>query len=150
MRLRFGAILDPSGGYLGALRPFHRHGLAFVLGDPADRVSWISLLDALRMIEFAMRTPSVQGALNVTAPVAATQEALARAAAARAGRRVLGRLRTGLLRASLGELASALVDVQDVAPAKALQEGFGHVHPTLGFWAASLEKPKIHPILEHA
>ncbi len=140
IRLRFGAILDPSGGYLGRMMPFLRHGLCFVLGDPADRFAWISLEDALRMIEFAMRNESVSGPLNVTAPVAATQGAFARVAADLAGRRVLGRLRAGVLRTALGPLASALVDVQDVAPAKALQEGFGHVHPTLQFWRSAMEK----------
>ena len=138
VRLRFGSILDPSGGYLGRMLPILRRGLCFVLGDPEDRFSWVSLEDALRMTEFAMRRESVSGPLNVVAPVAATQGAFARAAAALAGRRVIGHLRAGLLRAGLGELASAIVDVQDVAPAKALQEGFGHVHPTLQFWASSL------------
>jgi NAD dependent epimerase/dehydratase family enzyme len=83
-----------------------------------------------------MRRDSVRGPINVVAPVAATQGAFARAAAAIAGRRVIGQLRAGLLRAGLGELASAIVDIQDVAPAKALQEGFGHVHPTLQYWTS--------------
>jgi NAD dependent epimerase/dehydratase family enzyme len=102
------------------------------------------------MIEFAMVREAVSGALNVVAPVAATQGAFARAAARLAGRRVIGQLRPGLLRAGLGELASAIVDVQDVAPAKALQEGFGHVHPTLQFWISSREKPELEPVLEKA
>jgi uncharacterized protein (TIGR01777 family) len=136
VRLRFGTILDPSGGYLGRMLPLLRRGLCFVLGDPEDRFSWISLEDALRMTEFAMRRDSVRGPINVVAPVAATQGAFARAAAAIAGRRVIGQLRAGLLRAGLGELASAIVDIQDVAPAKALQEGFGHVHPTLQYWTS--------------
>jgi NAD dependent epimerase/dehydratase family enzyme len=72
----------------------------------------------------------VRGVLNAVAPVAATQGAFARAAASIAGRRVLGRLRSRRLRASLGILS----DIQDVAPARALQEGFGFVHPTLQFW----------------
>jgi len=143
VRLRFGSVLDPSGGYLGRMMPFLRHGLCFVLGDPDDRFAWISLEDAMRMIEFAMRHDAVSGPLNVTAPVAATQGAFARAAAELAGRRVLGRLRAGVLRTALGPLASALVDVQDVAPARALQEGFGHVHPTLQFWRSSVETSEV-------
>jgi NAD dependent epimerase/dehydratase family enzyme len=127
--LRFGEILDPSGGYLGRLLPLMKRGLCFVMGDPDDRFSWISLEDALRLIEFAMRK-EVRGVLNAVAPVAATQGAFARAAASIAGRRVLGRLRSRRLRASLGILS----DIQDVAPARALQEGFGFVHPTLQFW----------------
>ena len=150
VRLRFGTVLDPSGGYLGGMLPILQHGLCFVLGDPEARFSWISLVDALRMIEFAMLRDSVSGPLNVVAPVAATQGAFARAAAALAGRRVIGQLRAGLLRAGLGQLASAILDVQDAAPAKALQEGFGHVHPTLQFWTSSMDKPERKPILEKA
>jgi hypothetical protein len=135
--LRFGAVLDPSGGCLGRMLPLMRRGLCFVLGDPGDRFSWVSLEDALRMIEFAMGHEAVRGALNVTAPVAATQGAFARAAAALAGRRVLGRLRSRLIRRSLGVFS----DIQDVAPARALQEGFGHVHPSLQYWMDSMEAP---------
>jgi uncharacterized protein (TIGR01777 family) len=150
VRLRFGNILDPSGGFVGRMLPFLRHGLCFVLGHPADRFSWVSLEDALRMIEFAIRSESVSGALNVTAPIAATQGAFARAMASLAGRRVVGRLRAGLLRACLGDFASSLVDRQEVAPTKALQEGFSHVHPSLAYWAASLEKSEVQPALEQA
>ena len=38
--------------------PILRRGLCFVLGDPEDRFSWVSLEDALRMTEFAMRRES--------------------------------------------------------------------------------------------
>ena len=127
--LRFGEILDPSGGYLGRMLPLMRRGLCFVMGNPGDRFAWISLEDALRLIEFAMRK-EIRGALNAVAPVAATQGAFARAAAALARRRLLGHLRSRFLRTRLGVLA----DIRDVAPARALQEGFGFVHPTLQFW----------------
>jgi len=137
--LRVGALLDPSGGCLGRLLPLMRRGLCFVLGDPGDRFSWISLEDGLRLIEFAMEHDSLRGVLNVTAPVAATQGAFARAAAALAGRRVLGRLRSRLLRRTLGVFS----DIQDVAPARALQEGFGHMHPTLQFWNDTMHETPL-------
>jgi NAD dependent epimerase/dehydratase family enzyme len=137
--LRLGAVLDPSGGCLGRLLPLMRRGLCFVLGDPGDRFSWISLEDGLRLIEFAMEHEPVRGVLNVTAPVAATQGAFARAAAALAGRRVLGRLRSRLLRRTLGVFS----DIQDVAPARALQEGFGHMHPTLQFWSDTMRETPL-------
>ena len=127
--LRFGEILDPSGGYLGRMLPLMRRGLCFIMGNPEDRFAWISLEDALRLIEFVIRK-EIRGAVNAVAPVAATQGAFARAAAAIARRRLLGRLRSRFLRTRLGILA----DIRDVAPARALQEGFGFVHPTLQFW----------------
>jgi NAD dependent epimerase/dehydratase family enzyme len=137
--LRFGAVLDPSGGCLGRLLPLMRRGLCFVLGDPGDRFSWISLEDGLRLLEFAMEHDSVRGVLNATAPVAATQGAFARAAAALAGRRVLGRLRSRLLRRRLG----VFPDIQDAAPARALQEGFAYVHPTLQYWRDTMQETPL-------
>jgi len=86
-----------------------------------------------------MRKESVRGAVNATAPVAATQGAFARAAASLARRRVVGRLRSRILRTSLG----LLTDIQDVAPSAALQEGFGHVHPTLQFWRSALDTTEV-------
>lgn len=145
VRLRFGSVLDPTGGYLGHMLPLLRRGFCFVLGNPGDRFAWISLEDTIRMIEFALENESIRGALNVTAPVAATQGAFARAASRLAGRRVLGRLRSGLLRSTLGDFASAFVDVQDVAPTRALRGGFGHVHPTLEYWSRSLDRATVLP-----
>jgi NAD dependent epimerase/dehydratase family enzyme len=60
-------IYHAFGQFADKLLPFLRRGLCFVLGNPEDRFSWISLEDALRMIEFAMFRKTVSGALNVVA-----------------------------------------------------------------------------------
>lgn len=122
--LRFGTVLDPSGGYLGRMLPFLRRGLCFVLGRPRDRFSWVSLEDAVRFVAFALERPSLRGPVNVTAPRALTQGEFARTVARWLGRRVLGRLPRSALRLALGELASAFVDWQDVRPVRARAEGF--------------------------
>lgn len=129
--LRLATVLDPAGGFLGAMLPLLRTGLCFVLGRTSDRFSWIGREDALRLVELCIADDSIRGPLNASAPRAATQKEFAHALAAAAGRHVLGRLPRRLLRLTLGEFARAFIDHQDVRPAKALQRGFRFRHPDL-------------------
>jgi uncharacterized protein (TIGR01777 family) len=139
--LRFGTVLDPSGGYLGGLIPFWRHGLCFVVGRPQDRISWVSREDAVRLIELSIADETLRGPLNAVAPRAATQADFARAAARAAGRHVLGRLPRRVLRLALGEFARAFTDSQDVLPRKAQARGFTFRHPDLERLFASFSEP---------
>jgi hypothetical protein len=121
--LRFGAILDPSGGYLGKLLPWFRRGFCFVLGGASDPFAWIGLEDAVRFIEFCLDHP-VDGPVNVVSPEETSQEEFAHLLAASMGHRLMGRLPRWALRLGLGELSRALSDRQRVVPAKAVRQGF--------------------------
>ena len=121
--LRFGAILDPGGGVLAKLLPWHRRGLSFVLGRPEDPFPWIGLEDALRLIEFCLHE-SVSGPVNAVSPDVVTQEEFARYAAALTGHRLLSRLPLWTLRLLLGEMSRALTDRQTIVPEKILRLGF--------------------------
>ena len=121
--LRFGAILDPSGGYLGKLLPWFRRGFCFALGRALDPFAWVGLEDAVRFIEFCLENP-LEGAVNVVSPEETTQEEFAHLLAASAGHRLTGRVPRWALRLGLGELSRALIDRQRVIPAKALRQGF--------------------------
>jgi uncharacterized protein len=123
VRLRFGAVLDPSGGYLGTLLPWYRRGLGFVFGGAADPFAWVGMEDALRSIEFCLEAP-IEGPVNVVSPEPTTQEDFARLLSASRGHRLTGRIPRWALRLGLGELARALIDRQEVAPAKLLRQGF--------------------------
>jgi uncharacterized protein (TIGR01777 family) len=129
VHLRIGNVMDPSGGYLGHMRPLHRVGAGFVFGNAEASVPWISLLDAVRLIAFALENETLRGPLNVVSPHPVTQRALATGLAQRVGQPIRGRLPAPLLRCVLGELASALVDDQFVIPAKATAAGFRFAHP---------------------
>ena len=129
--LRFASILDPAGGYLGAMMPFLRRGMSFVLGRPTDRFPWISLDDTVRAIELCLREPDLRGAVNLAAPRTPTQAEFARTLSAWRGRHVVGRLPRTLLRLSLGELATAITDSQDVRPEKLRRHSFEFRHPDL-------------------
>ena len=53
VHLRFGMILSRDGGALGKMLPVFRMGLGGRAGDGEQWVSWVSIEDAVRMIEFA-------------------------------------------------------------------------------------------------
>jgi uncharacterized protein (TIGR01777 family) len=128
--LRIGNVLHPSGGYLGRVLEFARRGLLFVPGRPEAFVSWIAREDAVRLVaDLALTRGDCRGPLNLTAPEPIAQGALMRALAERVGRRVAGRMPAALLRATLGEFASAILDDQRVLPAKALRLGYDFRHP---------------------
>jgi uncharacterized protein len=134
VRLRLGNVMDPAGGFLGKLLPVYRTGGCFVLGNAGASLAWISLLDAVRMMAFAAETEVLSGPINVVAPHAISQQTLAKTLAPRIGVKVRGRIPAGLLRCALGEFASALIDDQNVAPAKALEAGFKYAHPAWRSW----------------
>ena len=136
VHLRIGNVMDPSGGYLGHVLPLHRIGAGVVLGDADGAVPWISLLDTLRLIAFALENEAVRGPLNIVSPHPVTQRALATGLAHRVGQPIRGRVPAPLLRSLLGELASALIDDQLVVPAKAIGAGFHFVHPA---WRGALD-----------
>jgi uncharacterized protein (TIGR01777 family) len=121
--LRFGTILDPGGGYLARVLPWFRWGLCMQLGGESDRFPWVGLEDAIRFIQFCLETP-VSGPFNVVSPEILTQGEFAHLLSASLGRRLLGRIPGGALRLLLGELSRALLDRQDISPARALGQGF--------------------------
>ncbi|MBU0984517.1 MAG: TIGR01777 family oxidoreductase, partial [candidate division Zixibacteria bacterium] len=66
--MRIGIVLDRSGGILEkTLLPF-RLGLAGMLGDGSQYMSWITLKDLVEAFVFVLKTGTVSGAVNVVSP----------------------------------------------------------------------------------
>ena len=146
--LRFATVLDPSGGFLGAMAPFLRRRMCFVLGRAGDPFPWISLEDAIGAIEFCIRTTAIRGPVNLAAPCVPTQADFARTLSAWLGRPVVGRLPRTLLRIALGEFATAMTDSQEVVPEKLLRHAFEFRHPELArrFAPAAGSRPASSPV----
>jgi uncharacterized protein (TIGR01777 family) len=131
VKLRMGLVLGNDGGALPTLaRPF-KLGLGAVLGSGRQWVSWIHIDDLVRLIEFALDTPTVRGILNGVAPVPVTHREMQRAIAAALERPLLLRIPEFALRACLGEMAQLLVDGQRVIPNRVVALGFRYRHPRI-------------------
>lgn len=68
VNLRFGLVLNPSGGILKQILPPFKLGLGGRIGNGQQYTSWISLHDALRSIDHIIDTPSITGPVNLVSP----------------------------------------------------------------------------------
>ena len=75
VRLRTGVVLSPDGGALAKMLPIFKAGAGGRLGSGKQVFSWIALEDVVGAIHFALRTPALRGAANLTAPEPVTNAA---------------------------------------------------------------------------
>ena len=131
VNLRFGNVLGPNGGLLArVLLPF-KLGIGGRLGSGKQYVSWISLEDIVRAIHHILATETLEGPVNVAAPVPVTNAELTKTLG-----RVLSRptpfpVPAFALRLIFGELADAVLASARMEPAKLVATGFEFHHPEL-------------------
>ena len=70
VHLRTGLVLTPAGGALGTMLLPFKIGVGGRIGSGRQYVSWIDHDDLLSLILHVIRTPSIRGAVNATAPYA--------------------------------------------------------------------------------
>lgn len=123
--LRMANVLHPAGGYLGGLLAVYRRlPFVFGLGDEDNHFSWLSRRDAQRLILFALERGDARGILNAAAPQSVDQDTLTTLLARHLGKPALGRVPDWLLEPVLGEFSTALIDSQQVIPARLRELGF--------------------------
>jgi uncharacterized protein (TIGR01777 family) len=130
--LRFGMVLSPSGGPLGAMLPIFRFGLGGRLGGGRQYVSWITLPDAVTAIAALIGREDIAGPVNGVAPGALPQRAFARELGRALRRPAILPAPAFALRLALGSLASELLLAgQRVEPTRLLACQFPFRHPEL-------------------
>lgn len=72
VHLRFGMALSAAGGALAKMLLPFRLGVGGCLGDGRQYWSWITLEDVVGVIQHALATEALQGAVNAVAPQAVT------------------------------------------------------------------------------
>lgn len=130
---RTGLVLAPSGGALRRLRPLFSVCLGARLGNGRQYMSWISLEDEIRALQFAIDHPDLSGPVNMTGPAPVTNGEFT-AALGRAVNRPTPLIMPGFaVRAALGEFAEeGLLCGQRVIPAVLEHAGFQFHHNTIG------------------
>jgi uncharacterized protein len=130
---RTGVVLAASGGALRRLRPLFAVGLGARLGNGRQYMSWISLDDAVRALQFAIFDDRLVGPVNLTGPAPVTNAEFT-TALGRAVNKPTPLLVPGFaVRAALGEFAEeSLLTGQRAIPAVLERNGFEFHHNTVG------------------
>jgi hypothetical protein len=130
--LRTGQVLAREGGYLAAIWKLFAAGLGGRMGDGRQFLSWISLTDHVRAMEYLL-TSDITGPVNLVGPRPVTNAEFTRTFAGYLNRPAV--LPTPLPAVGLlfgrDFVREALVAGQRVQPAKLVEAGFGFEHKTL-------------------
>jgi uncharacterized protein len=132
VHLRFGVVLSADGGALAKMLPIFRAGLGGQLGNGRQWLSWITLPDVIRVIEFALDTASLSGPVNAVAPNPLTNKEFTRSLGHALHRPTLFRVPNFALELAFGEMAKAtILESERVIPARLTEAGFGFEFPQL-------------------
>jgi uncharacterized protein len=130
---RTGLVLASSGGALRRLRPLFSVGLGARLGNGRQYVSWISLDDAVRALQFAISGSRLAGPVNLTGPAPVTNAEFTAALGRAVHRRTPLMMPGFAVRTVVGEFADeGLLSGQRVIPAALERAGFEFHHSTVG------------------
>ncbi len=131
--LRFGVVLDKSGGALKQMLPPFYFGAGGPIGSGKQWFSWVDREDVLRAIEWAIDNPSASGIYNVSAPNPVRNREFAKALGRALHRPAVMPVPAFALRLLFGRgLADeALLGGQRAVPSRLQREGFRFEYPTL-------------------
>jgi len=130
--LRFGIILAKHGGALAKMVMPFKLGAGGRLGDGRQWMSWITLPETLRIIEFALQTPTLMGPVNTVAPNPVRNSEFTTILAKTLHRPALFPAPAFALRLALGEMADALLlSSQRVNPSRLKEAGYAFQQPDL-------------------
>ena len=139
--LRIGVVLSQEGGALSKMLLPFKLGVGGKIGDGAQYMSWISLVDLVSIARFAIDDGELSGPVNAVAPGAVTNLEFTKALGRALGRPTLFPLPAFVARLALGEMADDLLLASiRVEPAVLKERGFQFEHPELeGALGAVLE-----------
>jgi hypothetical protein len=132
VNLRMGVILSSHGGALAKLIPPFSMCAGGVIGSGEQYMSWISLHDAVRAIEHAMRRSEVKGAINTCSPNPVTNAEFTRALGSVLHRPTVVPMPEAVVKAVFGQMGEETLLVSQRGISNALRKtGFVFQHPDI-------------------
>ncbi len=131
VKLRISVVLGSHGGAYPMMRLPFKLGVGGKIGSGQQWMSWIHISDMVRLIEFCILNPNIEGPVNAATPQPVTNDQFGRAVAAVHQRPYWFPLPSFLLRGIVGELSLILLKGQRVLPSKALEHGFQFNFPEI-------------------
>lgn len=133
VKLRIGIVLSNDGGALAEFKKPLQFGVAGILGNGKQVVSWIHIEDLCRLFVAAIENPNLQGVYNAVAPNPVTNKQLTIALAKiiRSSFYVPMHVPTFVLKMMLGELSVEVLKSATVSNKKIHDAGFKYTYPTI-------------------
>lgn len=132
VNLRFGMVLGKGGGSLEKMLPMFKMGMGGTLGDGQQWMSWISIRDAVEVVELALRNASLCGPVNATAPEPVRNKEFTEMLGHVLRRPEVVPVPKTLLRMVFGDFTEeALLTSIKALPTKLEQLGFEFEHPNI-------------------
>jgi len=132
VHIRSGVVLSAQGGALKKMLTPFKLALGGKLGKGTQYMSWISLKDEIRAIEFLLDQQHIFGPVNLTAPNPVTNLAFTKALSKQLSRPALFPLPAWLIKVVFGEMGQLLLlDSNRVLPNVLKSNGFKFEHKTI-------------------
>ncbi len=132
VNLRIGVVLSAKGGALQKMLPPFKLGLGGPLGNGEMYWSWVSIDDVAGAILHCIKTPSLSGPVNATAPEPQKNKVFTQVLAKTLKRPAIFPVPQFAARLLMGEMADALLFASTrVIPQKLLDSGYVFKHPQL-------------------
>jgi hypothetical protein len=130
--VRFGTVLSKKGGALKKMLLPFKLGLGGVFGSGEQYMSWVSIDDAVAMIQYVMTNDSLQGPVNFVTPNALNNRKFTKSLGQVLSRPTIFPLPAFAARIALGEMANELLlSSNRVYPSKLMKSGYKFLHPEL-------------------
>jgi uncharacterized protein (TIGR01777 family) len=125
INIRTGIVLSTQGGALKQMLLPFKLGLGGIVGNGKQYMSWVSINEVTRIIEFILNTDSISGPVNMVAPEAATNYEFTKSLGKALNRPTLFPLPKIGVRLLFGEMGDALLLTSiRVTPEKLLSHGY--------------------------
>jgi uncharacterized protein len=137
VKLRIGIVLSNEEGMVKEFKKPLRFGIASILGNGKQMISWIHIDDLVNMFLFALDNEHIEGVFNAVGPkpVSNKEFVLALAKKLRGKFAVPVYVPSFVLQIMLGEMSYEVTKSATVSADKILQEGFSfkysHIKPAL-------------------
>jgi uncharacterized protein len=131
--LRFGIVLSENGGALEEFKKPLKFGVAAVLGDGKQIVSWIHVYDLCRLLLFAIENENISGIYNAVAPNAISNKVLTLTLAKqmRSAFFIPVHVPAFVLKTMLGEMSVEVLKSATVNDDKIKKAGFSFLYPSI-------------------